>query len=187
MSWQSNGFFRNTNILTRLNEASATNLIEVYQPGTLSPLSISANVRYSGFVTSLRLFADIQSIPTFDFPVFSDDQSDGERNASLRDAEAASAKKQLNLMLRRDGGDAIKIASLWLYNRRPYYSVDLLLYYTDAAAFDVAADTALLVQVESVGFGVLQDTDSVVIHGSAVEEGENTAPSLHINLPSQQP
>ncbi|NJL21653.1 MAG: hypothetical protein HC895_13850 [Leptolyngbyaceae cyanobacterium SM1_3_5] len=47
----------------------------------------------------------------------------------------------------------MRIASLWLYNRRPYYSIDLLLYFTDAAAFDVASDTALLLQWNQSGLG----------------------------------
>ncbi|MBD2090370.1 hypothetical protein H6F67_10940 [Microcoleus sp. FACHB-1515] len=186
MSWTSSGFFRNTNILNRLTAATGTNPIEVYKPGTLSPQSIASGVRYSGFITSLRLNVDIRSISEFDYPVPGEDQSEGEVAAAVRDSESSSAKKQLNLLMRRDGADAVKVASLWLYNRRPYYSVDLLLYFTDAAAFDVASDTAILLQVESIGFGVLEGQDAIVIHGSAVEEGENTAPSLNVNVFANQ-
>lgn len=186
MSWTSNGFFRNTNILARLTAANAANPIEVYKPGTLSPRSIASGVRYSGFITSLRLNADIRSISEFDYPVPGEAQSEGEVSAAVRDAQTTSAKKQLNLLMRRDDADAVKIASLWLYNRRPYYSIDILLYFTDAAAFDVASDTALLLQMESIGFGVLDAQDSVVIHGSAVEEAENTAPSLNVNIFANQ-
>lgn len=186
MSWTNNGFFRNTNILSRLTAATGTNPIEIYKPGTLSPLSIASGVRYSGFITSLRLNIDIRSIAEFKYPVPGAEQSEEQVAAAVRDAQSTSAKKQINLLMRRDGADAVRIASVWIYNRRPYYSIDILLYFTDAAAFDVASDTALLVQMESIGFGVLEAQDSIVIHGSAVEEAENTAPSLNVNVFANQ-
>ncbi|NJL21654.1 MAG: hypothetical protein HC895_13855 [Leptolyngbyaceae cyanobacterium SM1_3_5] len=68
MSWTSSGYFRNTNILSRLTADTGANPIEVYKPGTLSPQSIASGVRYSGFVTSLRLNADIRSISEFAYP-----------------------------------------------------------------------------------------------------------------------
>ncbi|NJL21652.1 MAG: hypothetical protein HC895_13845 [Leptolyngbyaceae cyanobacterium SM1_3_5] len=40
--------------------------------------------------------------------------------------------------------------------------------------------------MESVGFGVLEAQDVVVIHGSAVEEAENTAPALNVNVFANQ-
>jgi len=60
------------------------------------------------------------------------------------------------------------------------------LYFTDAAAFDMASDTALVLQMEPIGYGLLEGQDSIVLHGSAVEEAENTAPSLHVNLFANQ-
>lgn len=158
-------------------------MVEIYQPGTLNVQSLAQNARYSGFITSLRLSVSIPSIPEVQFPDTEIGMSDGEINALLRAKEIASPKIQLNLFLRSSNYvEPLKIAAISLFNRPPYYTVDLLLYLADTAAFDVGSDCALLMQLENVGYGLLGGADRVAIFGSAVEEAENTAPSLNITV-----
>lgn len=182
MSWTSNGFFRNVNILARLDTNTGSNRVPIYQPGTKNLPSALEGVRYSGFLTSLRLAVDITSIAEVSFPTIEPGMSDGEISALMAGISQSSPQKQLSLWLESSDSEAIRIAAVTLYNRRPYYSVDLLFYLTDAPAFDIASDAVLSLQIENAGFGLLQNQDQVTIIGSAVEEGENTAPSLNITV-----
>lgn len=182
MSWTSNGFFRNANILRLLTPASGNQLVDIYQPGTLNVASIVEGSRYSGFVTSLRLCVDISSVGEVDFPTFEPGMSDGEISALMAGLGAASPKKQLDILMRHSTQSPVKVASIQLFNRRPYYSIDLMLYLTDAPAFDVASDAVLSLQMVNVGFGLLSGTDTISVVGSAVEEAENTAPALNITV-----
>lgn len=183
MSWTSNGFFRNANILKQLDASTADSIVEIYQPGTLNLSSMAEDARYSGFITSLRLSVAITSIPEMQFPETEIGMGEGEINALLRAKEIVSPKIQLNLLLKSSNITApLKIGAVSLFNRAPYYTVDLLLYLTDAAAFDLASDCVLLMQLENVGYGLLEGIDRVAVFGSAVEEAENTAPSLNITV-----
>ncbi|MBE9179116.1 hypothetical protein IQ268_11140 [Oculatella sp. LEGE 06141] len=182
MSWTSNGFFRNVNILKRLDATATNQLIDLYQPGTLNTQSLKPDVRYSGFITSLRIAVDISSVSPVEFPAREPGMSDGELNTLLRQLDAGAPKKMMDLFLRSSDSEPLRIGSISLYNRRPYYNIDILYYLTDAAACDIASDAVLSVQVRGVGYGLLTGTDSVSIFGSSVEEAENTAPSLIVNV-----
>lgn len=182
MTWTSNGFFRNVNILARLDASTGSNRLPIYQPGTRNLASVMDGVRYSGFLTSLRLAVDISSIAEVDFPTIEPGMSDGEISALMAGISESSPQKQISIWLESSDSPPLRIAAVTLYNRRPYYSVDLLLYLTDAPAFDIASDVALSLQMENAGFGLLQNADQVTVVGSAVEEGENTAPSLNITV-----
>jgi hypothetical protein len=182
MAWTSNGFFRNVNLLKSFDSSSGSDLIDFYQPGTLNPNSLINDVRYSGFITTLRLQVYLDSIAEIVFPIPEVGQDEAEISAIMRGVEAAAPKKQIAFFLRSSDSESIKIGSINLVNRKPYYTVDLLIYFTDAAAFDVGSDVILSAQFVNAGFGLLDGTDRVSLHGSAVEEGENTAPSLNINI-----
>ena len=182
MSWTSNGFFRNVNILKNFTEATGDQLIDFYQPGTLNSFSKMTDVRYSGFITSLRLQVAISSIAAVQFPVPEIGQSEAELNAVLAGIKVAAPKKRLVLSMRSSDSDAVIVGSLDLFNRLPYYTVDILVYFTDASSFDVASDCILSARIAGAGFGLLSGSDRVSLHGSVVEEGENTAPSLIVNI-----
>lgn len=182
MSWASNGFFRNVNILHQLTSSTGANLVAIYQPGTLNPASLRDNVRYSAFITSLRITVDITSIPEILFPDIEPGMTQGEIQASWNALTRAAPRKQLGIYMGHSSQAPIKVAEVSLFNRRPYYTYDLLLYLTDATAFDVASDAEILLGVQNVGFGLLSGEDAVNVIGSAVEEAENTAPSLIINV-----
>ena len=180
MSWSSTGYSRNINILALLNSGSGSNPIEIYRPGTLNPASLAPKVRYSGCVTTLRLTVDVTSITETIFPEPSEDETAAELQAAIRAIETNSPKKKINLLLRRGQTQPIKIASIFLFNRSPYYVIDLLPYYTDALAWDLGSDMAMMLQLESVGYGLLEGNDTIAVYGSSVEEGENSTPITNI-------
>jgi len=182
MSWTSNGFFRNVNVLKLLNAASGTNPVQFYKPGVANRASLSPNHRYSGFLTSLRLVVDISSFAEVARPIPSPSADEGEIQAQIAEIEAAAPKVQLNLLMQIDDEDRQVIGSLNLFNQRPYYTAEMLVYFGDAASFDIASDCSLHLQIVSVGYGVLQGSDRVLIFGSATEEAENSAPALNINI-----
>lgn len=183
MSWTSNGFFRNINILKAVTPESGSSLIQIYKPGILNLSSVAAEQLYSGFITVLRAHIDISSLPEVAFPTKELGMSDTEWNALLTGLDAVSPKKILDISLSTsDNPDPTRIAAIAIYNRRPYYSINLLPYLTDATAFDVASDAMLTVSIRDIGFNLLEGTDRVVITGAAVEEAENTAPSLNVNV-----
>ncbi len=182
MSWTSNGFFRNVNILRQLSATSGSQVVPIYQPGTINPLSLSQGARYSGFITSLRVCVDITSIAAVEFPDVEPGMTDGEIQALFAGFSRTAPKKEMDLLLQNSGQPPVKIATMLLYNRRPYYTQDLLMYLTGSAAFDVGSDTVFSLRIVPSTFGLLGPNDRVNIYGSAVEEAENTAPALNITV-----
>ena len=183
MTWTSNGFFRNANFIKILEQTSRGDPVVVYQPGTLNPLSIEPERRYSGFLMSIRVRIDISSIAEVQFPAREPGMSPGELSAQLRGMDAVSPKFQMDLLAcTHSNPEWEMIGSVMLYNRRPFYTINLMPYLTDAASFDVASDCAIGARITDAGYGLLRLRDRVSIFGSAVEEVENSAPSLTINV-----
>lgn len=182
MSWTSNGFFRNVNVLAEITPENQESPIDLYQPGTLNTGSLREGARYSGFITSLRLRIDIKSLPEIDLPVREIGATNQEYSERLRGVDLVSPKKRLHFFVRSSDRPAMKIASLSLFNRRPYYPLDVLTFLTDASTFDMASDAVLSAQTEDIGWGLLEDFDSLIFLGSAVEEAENTAPTMIVNV-----
>lgn len=182
MAWNGGGYYRNINILQVANINLGNGFLDLYQPGTLNTSKILENKSYSGFITSLRCVADITSIAEVEFPVRTIDQTDQEYSDSLKGLATVSPRKLLDLYFRTSDAGPFLIGQVFLFNRRPYYSIDLLRYLTDGTSFEMASDGVLSIKISSDGFGVLSGADKLTFIGSSVEEVENNAPSQTINI-----
>lgn len=162
---------RSVQILERLTTSDQGSVKTVYEPGYVSPFDLVASTRFYGFITDLRCKVDIKSLDEQALPNISIGDSRTERVTAVRDMEWKNPRKQLNLLLRNPkAGDWINVASISLLNREPYYQVNLLQYLSDNVAFAVANDSAIGVQIENVGYGLLSTNDEVTIWGSVKEE-----------------
>jgi hypothetical protein len=163
-------YSRNVSIIKSFTSASGTSMIQLYAPGSVTPWDRTATIRYYGFITSLRIKIDINSLPESDIPNVSLTADRSERITAVRDMEWRSARKQIDLFIKNSQISWQPIASVSLLNRLPFYHVDLMPYLTSSNAFEVGNDTRLAARIANVGYGLLNDTDSVTIFGSAQEE-----------------
>lgn len=164
------GIFRNVNIIKELNAATGTQMIELYQPGTLNALDVVNNARYSGFITSLRLTVDITSIDELEIvenDIMADDATIAENAKSTFNN---NPKKCLSFFIGNSDTPPIKVVDVFIFNQRPFYYIDLLNYFTSASTFDIAPDSTIAVQQRDVGYGLLQDDDRILILGTVIEE-----------------
>jgi hypothetical protein len=142
----------------------------IYQPSAISPFDRVQTLRFYGFITSLRMRVDINSMVEADIPNLDADTSRTERLTALRDMEWKSPRKQISFFMKTARLDWQPVFDVSLMNRLPYYQVNLLPYLTDNISFDTSNDFLLGAQIVDVGYGKLSSTDRVLIFGSVREE-----------------
>ncbi len=162
-------YSRTTNILEKFQEGE-DGLKILYQPGLISPLDMVGSLRFYGFLTSLRMRVDINSLSEQEVPNIAFEDTEAERLIKIRDMEWKSPRKQINFYMKQNSKPWYPIFEVSLLNRLPYYTVNLLQYLTDNLSFDFANDTILGAQIVEVGWGTLIGTDSVTIYGCVKEE-----------------
>lgn len=162
-------YSRTQQILTSFAQGDASMRI-IYQPSATSPYDRVQTLKFYGFITSLRMRCDINSIAEGDMPNLDADSSRMDRLLAMRDMEWKSARKQISFFIRTAQVDWQPIFDVSLLNRLPYYQVNLLPYFTDNISFDTSNDCLIGAQVTNAGFGLLEGTDRVTIYGSAREE-----------------
>jgi hypothetical protein len=163
-------YSRNANVIKTFNAANSGLMQTLYSPGYLSPWDKSSTIRFYGFITSLRLKIDINSLPESVIPDLELTTSRTERLTAVRDLEWNAPRKQLDLFLQNTYSGSIHFASISLLNRMPYYHINLMPYLTDNLSFDVGNDTILEAQCVDVGHGLLQGSDNLSVFGSVKEE-----------------
>lgn len=164
------GVFRNVNILHELNASTGTEFVDVYQPGWLNPYDVVSTAKYSGFMTSLRLTIEISSISELQTIATDIDDTDDTISAKNNESFNANQKKCLSFYMRTSVSPTIRIADIFLFNRQPFYYLDLIPYFTNAGTFDIAPDAIISCQFKDVGDGILMVEDRVIVLGSVVEE-----------------
>lgn len=142
----------------------------IYQPSAISPYDRVQTLRFYGFITSLRMKVDIQSINEQNLPDLESDATRLERLTALRDMEWKSARKQITFFLKTSNVPWQPIFDVSLINRLPYYSVNLLPYLTDNISFDTSNDCLIGAQITDAGYGLLEGADRVTLYGSVREE-----------------
>lgn len=164
------GFFKNVNIIAEVNSSNKDSFVNFYTPGTESNAAITG-IKYSGFITSLRMIIDIKSIAELILPTGDTATTQEELDAHVKQTITLAPKKCVEFYLKNNNVEnPVKIGELWLFNRIPYYFVDLIRYFSSASTFDVAPETTLSVKFKNLGFGFLANTDKITIIGSVVEE-----------------
>lgn len=163
-------YSRSVTILKRFASGNLSNFQTIYEPGFTTPWDRLPINRYYGFITDLRAKIKITSIPEKPLPVLDAEQSRTERLTAVRDLEWMSERYELGLYLQASGTGILHIASLSLLNRRPFYQINLLPYFTDNSLINIASDARILARIENAGYGLLSGQDEVVIFGSVKEE-----------------
>jgi len=176
----SSSISRNANILFTLDHTTTTRAIKLYQPGQVNPNDVFSSLRYSGFITALRMVVDITSIQPVDFPTPPVGATDEEVQSLALQLSATNPTKTLSIYLHNTYSGPVKVADISLFNRRPYYLNNLMPYLTDTDTFDVASDTVLSVQMRDTGNGLLSGSDRIVFIGSAVEETAVKVPAINL-------
>jgi len=162
-------YSRTQQILAAFAEGN-TSMQTIYQPSAISPYDRVQTLRFYGFITSLRMKVDINSLNEADLPNLDADTTRTERLTALRDMEWKAPRKQIAFFMKTSRLDWQPIFDVSLTNRLPYYQVNLLPYLTDNISFDTSNDFILGAQIVNVGYGRLQGTDRVILFGSVREE-----------------
>ncbi|WP_019501646.1 hypothetical protein [Pseudanabaena sp. PCC 6802] len=160
---------RNVQILQPM-PINSSDIVTIYRPGVVSPQDRVATARFYGFITSLRLLVDIKSLPESQIPDLDVATSRADRLMKLRDVEWRSERKELQLLLKTSATGWVKIASVSLLNRVPFYHMDIMPFLTNGVAFELANNAVLGARIINAGYGLLQNGDEVVLYGSAKEE-----------------
>lgn len=142
----------------------------IYQPSAISPYDRVQTLRFYGFITSLRMKVEINSLAEADLPNLEADSSRLERITALRNMEWKSPRKQITFFLKTSRTPWEPIFDVSLLNRLPYYQVNLLPYLTDNISFDTSNDCLIGAQITNAGYGLLEGTDRITLYGSVREE-----------------
>ncbi len=162
-------YSRTQQILTAFSSSDSGMRI-IYQPSAISPYDRVQTLRFYGFITSLRMKVDIQSLSEADIPNLSEEASRLERLTAMRDMEWKAPRKQITFFLKTATCPWQPIFDVSLQNRLPYYAVNLLPYLTDNISFDTSNDCLIAAQITNAGYGLLEGEDRVTLYGSVREE-----------------
>ena len=151
----------NVAILDEINSTNYSSVRLLYKP----------TVGYSGFVTTLKLKINLKSIFRADFPYIPDDTPADVVNQIFQDLEETLVFKEVRILSRKDPGPWFEIATIRIYNKEPFYNVNLMPYYADSNTIDVAEDLSLGVQL-AIG-NTLATNDKILAFGTVIEEKKN--------------
>lgn len=170
-------------IVKRILPRNVEQRVIIYQP---IELEIGAEfipdhpiISFNCFIKNLKIFASIESLESSPFPIFDLEDSDSVKLQKALDIEWKSARKQLDVLINDgsignydnpDGWQIIGSISLLNSSGYPYRIYNLMDVFTDTLAIELGSNTRVAVAIKDVGFGVLDNLDTVVVHGSYVEE-----------------
>lgn len=152
----------------KLNAGSGNQIISLFD----NSLNVFDDViAKSAFVKNLKAFSVIKSLPAVRLPNFKLEDSESEKLYKALDIEFGSPRKQLDIFI-GSVGDWSQIGSISLLNPSgyPYRMYNLLDFATDGLAAELEDGKSIAVQIIDVGYGGLQGTDIVTIHGSVTQE-----------------
>ncbi|HEY9813933.1 MAG TPA: hypothetical protein V6D31_10440, partial [Candidatus Sericytochromatia bacterium] len=125
----------------------------------------------SGFVTTLRLTININSIQEASFPYIPDDTPPNIIQEILNEVAINTEFKEITLYCKKGNGLWVRPINIKIFNKQPYYEVPLMRFFSDANTIDVAEDFSLGIGMKA-GY-VLALEDEITIYGTAVEEKKN--------------
>jgi len=179
-------YSRSAQILQRFTATAGSEMKTLYEPALVTPWDTVSTLRYYGFITDLRLKIQISSIAESVIPNLGVESSRTDRLIAVRDIEWNSARKELELFLETSRQPLTHIASVSLLNRTPFYTINLMPYFTDNGIINIANDARISARIKNAGYGLLQESDEVVIYGSVKEE-VTTLPETEAIITSCQP
>jgi hypothetical protein len=169
-----------------LNASFGSQIIEVFPLPDASTFGVEVSklLSLNTFVKNLKAYAKIESLPAIQLPNFQLEDSETDKLYKTLDIEWGSPRKQLNLYISNDNQwDLVGALSLLNPSGYPYRMYNLQDLYTDNLAIELGQDGKLGVQIQDVGYGLLQNNDTVTVHGSylheiVVSENINLAPPI---------
>ncbi|BDA70222.1 hypothetical protein CAL7716_043880 [Calothrix sp. PCC 7716] len=155
-------------INVKINAGSNNEIISLFDN---SLNAFNDTIAKSAFVKNLKAFSKISSLPAVRLPNFRLEDSESEKLYKALDIEFGSPRKQLDIFI-GSTGDWSQIGSISLLNPSgyPYRMYNLLDFATDGLAAELEDGKSIGVQIVDVGYGVLQGTDTITIHGSVTQE-----------------
>lgn len=126
---------------------------------------------YSGFITTLRLTININSIEEANFPYIPDDTPPDVLQAILDKVAINTPFKEIILYVKKGNGGWVERAPIRIFNKEPYYDINLMRFFSDSNTIDVAEDLSLGIQIK-IG-NVLTAADTILVWGSVVAEKKN--------------
>ena len=166
----------NTQIITRFRAGETSPKI-LWQPKLSKYGVFTLSSHYSGFLQSLRLKVDINSLKEVPIPAIPLEESRVNRAAALRDMEWKNPRYQVDILM-ASGGDYHNLFSISLQTRLPYYTVSLLSHFTENADFLLGPETILAAQVVNAGYGYPQGDDEIIFYGAVLEQAYYYAANL---------
>jgi len=149
-------------VLFQINSSNYTSdIFTIYKP----------QAGCSGFITTLRLTVDIKSIDAANFPYIPDDTPANVLQEILNEVALNTPFKEVVLFYKKGNGAWVKRAPIQIFNKEPYYDVNLMRYFSDANTIDVSEDLSLGIQIKPGN--VLAPADTILVWGTAVEEKKN--------------
>ncbi|WGV25975.1 hypothetical protein [Halotia branconii] len=159
-------------IAIKINNQNGTGIIPIIENNlndiTSSGQVLSANL----FIKNLKAYAQIKSLSPVALPNISLEDSNTERLYKVLDVEWQSPRYQLNLYISDSSNDWHPVGGISLLNPSgyPYRIYNLMDRFTDNLAIELGENGKVGVQIQDVGYGVLQANDLVTIHGSYILE-----------------
>lgn len=171
---QIHSYNRHDTFAVTLNELSGSNIITIWEPKAdpieLDNLPTIQRVIKNGWVNSLRIMTKVISIAEVDLPTLTVEQSRTERLGIVRTTEWQSERKHLNLHLRLNANDWVKIGTVSILNIPPFHIYDLVEYFTKDVAIPLGGYSAIGMSIENAGYGLLTGSDIIVVSGFATTE-----------------
>jgi hypothetical protein len=163
-------YSRAVQILKQLDAGTGGAITVIYQPGVVTPWDRTATLRWDGFITDLRATISVPSFPETDLPNLDATSGRTARITAVRDQEWKSERCELDLLMKTAQTGWIRISTLSVINRPPFFVVNLAPYLTDQVSSTIAPDAVLAVQLRDVGFGYLKGADTISIFGAVREQ-----------------
>ena len=129
-------------------------------------------VSFNCFLKNLKAFAQIQSLPEAPLPNFALEDSETDKLYKTLDIEWKSPRKQIDLYISSNRQDWHQVGSTSLLNPYgyPFRVYNLMDLFTDNLALELGDNSKIGVQLQNVGYGLLDESDRLTIHGSYTEE-----------------
>ncbi len=167
--------FKGVTRIATLDKSSGTGLLEIYRVSDVfGPLT-------TGFLLEFRAKVDVRSISEFVF-VPDNTRTDSQQRRDFDIAAASAQQYQMQIVIGK-GSQWTPVLDVPLYNRRPYYQLDLYALLTNSNNFTLERDAFVGVKLFSDFLG---DNDKVQFYLSATEESpkpENSVVNITNNIP----
>lgn len=172
---------RVVNLFDIIDSTKGTDNVRIYQPGILNVADKMPNVRYFGSISPLKMYVDIPSLSELTVAII--DPLDTLDMIAEKNREAFFLAEKIELELLIGKGSAVqKLTSLYLFNQRPFYYLNLLPFLGNSTFFNCANDTSIYLRLVTA----LDVGDSLRILGTAIESGDFISdipePVININL-----